>query len=46
MRIEHVAIWTQNLELLKEFYVTYFGAQAGFISFLYSTINLPRNMPI
>ena len=26
MRIEHIAIWTNNLEELKDFYVTYFGA--------------------
>ena len=25
MKLEHVAIWTQNLEQLKDFYVTYFG---------------------
>ena len=25
MTLEHVAIWTPNLERLKEFYVTYFG---------------------
>ncbi len=25
MTLEHVAIWTQNLEQLKDFYVTYFG---------------------
>lgn len=29
MKIEHIAIWTKNLELIKEFYVTYFGATAG-----------------
>jgi lactoylglutathione lyase len=29
MRIEHIAIWTNNLEELKEFYVTYFQAQAS-----------------
>jgi lactoylglutathione lyase len=28
MIIEHIAIWTKNLELLKDFYVTYFDAQA------------------
>ena len=29
MRIEHIAIWTHQLEALKAFYETYFGAQAG-----------------
>jgi lactoylglutathione lyase len=29
MHIEHVAIWTSDIERLKTFYVTYFGAQAG-----------------
>ena len=29
MRIEHIAIWTKELERLKQFYMTYFGAQAG-----------------
>ncbi len=29
MHIEHIAIWTQDLEKLKEFYETYFEAQAG-----------------
>ena len=29
MRIEHVALWTKNLERFKHFYVTYFGAIAG-----------------
>ena len=23
MRVEHIAIWTDNLERLKEFYITY-----------------------
>jgi lactoylglutathione lyase len=27
--IEHIAIWTKNLEALKAFYETYFQAQAG-----------------
>lgn len=27
MKIEHIAIWTQNLERLKVFYVTYFNAR-------------------
>jgi lactoylglutathione lyase len=29
MHIEHIAIWTHNLEGLKEFYVTYFGGKAN-----------------
>jgi len=29
MRIEHVALWTTDLERFKYFYVTYFGATAG-----------------
>jgi lactoylglutathione lyase len=29
MHIEHVAIWTQDLEPLKSFYETYFQARAG-----------------
>ena len=29
MRIDHVAIWTDQLEQLKDFYVKYFHAQAG-----------------
>ena len=29
MQIEHIAIWTDNLEELKEFYVNYFDGQAG-----------------
>jgi lactoylglutathione lyase len=29
MRIDHVAIWTRDLERLRKFYETYFGAQAG-----------------
>ena len=29
MIIEHVAIWTTQLEVLKEFYATYFSAQAA-----------------
>jgi lactoylglutathione lyase len=29
MHIEHVAIWTKNLEQLKDFYVHYFQAEAG-----------------
>lgn len=29
MRIEHVALWTNDLERCKRFYGTYFGAIAG-----------------
>lgn len=29
MYIEHIAIWTRDLEGLKQFYETYFGAVAG-----------------
>ena len=29
MHIEHVAIWTKNLEQLKDFYAHYFQAEAG-----------------
>jgi lactoylglutathione lyase len=29
MKIEHIAIWTRNLERLKDFYVTYFEARAN-----------------
>jgi lactoylglutathione lyase len=29
MKIEHVAIWTRQLETLKAFYVRYFSAQAN-----------------
>jgi lactoylglutathione lyase len=29
MQIEHIAIWAQNLETLKHFYETYFGANSG-----------------
>ena len=29
MRIEHIAIWTHDIERSKRFYVTYFGAVAG-----------------
>ncbi len=29
MRIEHVAIWTHNLERLRQFYETYFGGYAN-----------------
>ena len=29
MRIEHIALWTNDIERCKAFYVTYFGARAG-----------------
>ncbi|SEB21716.1 VOC family protein [Variovorax sp. YR216] len=29
MRIEHIALWTDDLERCKQFYVAYFGAVAG-----------------
>lgn len=29
MKIDHVAIWTEDLERLKEFYIRYFGVIAG-----------------
>ena len=29
MRIEHVALWTEDLERLASFYSSYFGAKAG-----------------
>lgn len=29
MKIEHLAIWVENLEAMKSFYESYFGAQAG-----------------
>lgn len=29
MRIEHVALWTTDLERCKQFYAAYFGASAG-----------------
>lgn len=29
MRIEHVALWTRDLERSRDFYVRYFGAVAG-----------------
>jgi lactoylglutathione lyase len=29
MKIEHVAIWTANLETLKDFYIHYFQGMAG-----------------
>jgi len=29
MKMDHVAVWTADLERLKSFYETYFGAEAG-----------------
>ena len=29
MRIEHIALWTRDVERLRAFYVRYFGATAG-----------------
>ena len=29
MKLEHIAVWTHQLESLKEFYVQYFGAVAN-----------------
>jgi len=29
MTLEHVAIWTDDLEKLRDFYIKYFGATAG-----------------
>jgi lactoylglutathione lyase len=29
MRIEHIAIWTENLELLKDFYIRHFGCKVS-----------------
>lgn len=29
MKIEHCAIWAEQLEVLKDFYCTYFGGKAG-----------------
>ncbi|PWT76510.1 MAG: glyoxalase [Bacteroidetes bacterium] len=29
MTLEHAAIWTNNLELLREYYVKYFGARSN-----------------
>lgn len=29
MRIDHIALWTDDLERCKQFYVRYFGALAG-----------------
>lgn len=29
MKIEHIALWTRDIEKMKDFYVTYFGATAN-----------------
>jgi len=29
MRIDHIALWTRDLDRLAQFYVAYFGATAG-----------------
>lgn len=29
MKIEHIAIWTENIELMKNFYQTYFGMSSS-----------------
>jgi len=29
MRIDHIALWTHDIERAKQFYVAYFGASAG-----------------
>ena len=29
MKIEHVALWVSDLERMRQFYVSYFGARAG-----------------
>lgn len=29
MKIEHVAIWVQDIEAMKEFYVSYFDGQSN-----------------
>lgn len=29
MRIDHIALWTSDLERCKQFYIAYFGAVAG-----------------
>ena len=29
MRIEHIALWTNDIERCTDFYVHYFGASAG-----------------
>tara|TARA_Y100001960_G_scaffold332606_1_gene433771 strand:+ start:1914 stop:2303 length:390 start_codon:yes stop_codon:yes gene_type:complete len=29
MRIEHIAIWTKQIEVLRAFYINYFGAESN-----------------
>ena len=29
MKIEHIAIWVKDLELMRSFYIKYFGAKSG-----------------
>ncbi len=29
MKIDHIAIWAEDIELLRTFYITYFGMQSG-----------------
>lgn len=51
MKIEHLALWVSNLELIREFYVKYFGAisnekyhneRTGFTSYFLSFGTPPR----
>jgi lactoylglutathione lyase len=28
MKINHLALWTRNLEAMRDFYTTYFGAKS------------------
>jgi lactoylglutathione lyase len=29
MKIEHIAVWTEDIEAMRQFYVTYFGAASN-----------------
>ena len=29
MQIAHIAVWTERLETLRDFYAAYFGAEVG-----------------
>lgn len=29
MRIHHLALWSRHIELLRDFYTTYFGGRTG-----------------
>jgi lactoylglutathione lyase len=29
MKIDHIAIWAENIELLRQFYIKYFGVTSG-----------------